>query len=1106
MNHPLIVTTNYLASDSELIVVGGDVNISVLAAISYGGYLWNDAIRTNITALPQSDIVGRGVAWNGSNWCVVGSSRLILDDSAFYSELTFISDNGYTWIVTTQNENFILGQAKGIASDGEYWVKVGSRRTTNTTCCISSNGRNWLTASQDPFSRGEANGIAWNGYYWCTVGYSSDYSVTVATSIDGSNWNRSTLQDPFFELNNTENKGYGIAWNGSYWLAVGRVNGGRIAKSINGREWNIINISFFDTITGIAWSGTNWGIVGFNSDNTITFAISSGDTTTFTASGSNPFPGGRANGIAWTGSLWALSGRNSNSSVNVAISSNGLDWTRTSAFSNGFGLHIASKFTKYLIPTIESQIPTFVTVGSNSSGTQAISRSLNGIKWYSASNNPFPGGVGYHVAYNSSNVWLAVGKNADGSVTAATSSNGSFWIPSIDNPFPGGVGNGIAWNGSNAWIAVGANSNSTICTSISFNGSNWNTGGNPFPGGSGYGIAWNSAYWCAVGNTSAGIISARSTSGVVWDTTIISSTGKLYGIAWNSLYWCAVGNGAWISEDTYTWTLAINPFGTGTIYGIAWNGSYWCAVGSNVGGSITAAISTDPRISWTASTTNPFGILGTGYGISWNGHFWCAVGTNSGSITFSKSIDGLIWKDATDNFTGGSSYGIASRFTDYLLPVAIPPDPPTINSIDPLVGALTVNFSGSLKNGGVEIEGYYYSINNINYTRVNDNEFSFTINNLINGVPYTVYMKARNAADYYSSVTSSVGNPDIAPPPPTINNIIARDHSLFVSYNSPINNAGSAITDYKYSTNGVDYISMGTQPINGIIQINGLDNGRDYQISLKSRNSKDSIATPSILASPIGPVKNLRAAYTVPEFPSNTEGWTTATIVISWNPPDNEGPNMVSYHIRGGNEHTIPNLEEYVQVNSTSYTVSIPNTYLDFFFFQVTTTNYLNPLNDPNRESSFTSQMGVYGTNYLARRTDPRNGGAFVNYFGTTRFGYLWYGDTVDIPSLTTLSLSYYRIYIPYVSFSTLTQTIDIYADGERIGDGTGYGSMYKYSKKLYPKNNTTIGNPDPENMGSPILLGPVQFNYILFGYDSSDNIIFLTNLIVGVYVGRSFF
>jgi hypothetical protein len=87
---------------------------------------------------------------------------------------------------------------------------------------------------------------------------------------------------------------------------------------------------------------------------------------------------------------------------------------------------------------------------------------------------------------------------------------------------------------------------------------------------------------------------------------------------------------------------------------VAWNGSLWVAGGS--GNSINFAWSED-GITWTASTSIPFGTGGTVHSVAWNGSLWVAGG-NGNSINFAWSTNGKSWSTSA-SVQFGTVYGVA---------------------------------------------------------------------------------------------------------------------------------------------------------------------------------------------------------------------------------------------------------------------------------------------------------------------------------------------------------------------------------------------------------------------------------------------------------------
>ena len=80
----------------------------------------------------------------------------------------------------------------------------------------------------------------------------------------------------------------------------------------------------------------------------------------------------------------------------------------------------------------------------------------------------------------------------------------------------------------------------------------------------------------------------------------------------------------------------------------------------------------------------------------------------------------------------------------------------------------------------------------------------------------------------------------------------AGDRSATIAF-TPGNDQGNAITNYLYSTNGVDYIALDPADDSSPVTIAGLTNGEGVSITLKARNSEgDSPASEAVVLTPVG--------------------------------------------------------------------------------------------------------------------------------------------------------------------------------------------------------------------------------------------------------------
>jgi hypothetical protein len=551
----------------------------------------------------------------------------------------------------------------------------------------------------------------------------------IATSPDGLNW--TNLNNTIF----TGGSSYAVAWNGTYWLAVGNNNSGNvrasIAKSYDAIHWTDLAATGSNPFPGtggvafgIAWNGSYWVAVGNNTDNTVGISKST-DAITWTPSSNNPFIGGDGNGIAWNGSYWVAVGYNLDSSVCIAKSSDGLAWTNASnnPFSAVAGKGIAWNGSYW------------VAVGSNQNGTISIAKSSNGLDWTVATNNPFTGGFSVGIAWNGS-YWVATGSSAAApSVCMAKSTDGMTWTPSSNNPFSNGFGKGIAWNGS-YWVAIGYIPGGAVSIATSTDGMNWNIPpNNPFigsicvgiaaavapitgyrvsSGGTNYDVTSTSkhfsaltadtAYTYTVRTDISGSYSATRSFPEITTLSTVPPPINLFGrpgvstanLEWTLAYPYLNVTGYRIQNGGTTYD--VGPAKKTTITGLDISAAYSFTIKTDISGAYSStanfgavttftapkpsglasaargftslSLSWVPPVAWVAaaaggmlvsadgvtwanSTNNPF-IAGTVYGIAWNGSYWLAVG-GSATITISKSTDGMTWTASTDNpFSGGS--------------------------------------------------------------------------------------------------------------------------------------------------------------------------------------------------------------------------------------------------------------------------------------------------------------------------------------------------------------------------------------------------------------------------------------------------------------------
>lgn len=279
-------------------------------------------------------------------------------------------------------------------SQQKLWVAVGQG---SPSIRYSSDGIVWNNATGNVFNN-SAYGVAWNGSMWVAVGEFSGGS-TIRFSYDGIIWNRATVG--IFG-----GYGYGVAWNGRIWVAVGDEGGltTTIKYSNDGIIWNDVSSTGFTVWgNGIAWNGYMWVAVG-QGGSTIRYSY---DGLTWSNASSGEFSSFGA-GIAWNGAIWVAVGAGGGSTIKYSY--DGINWNSGQNVFSISGSGVAWNGSIW------------VAVGNGGS----IKYSRDGIIWYNASSSGdgLFSGYGAGISWNGS-LWVAVGFG--GGVTIKYSKDGILW-------------------------------------------------------------------------------------------------------------------------------------------------------------------------------------------------------------------------------------------------------------------------------------------------------------------------------------------------------------------------------------------------------------------------------------------------------------------------------------------------------------------------------------------------------------------------------------------------------------------------------------------------------------------------------------------------------
>lgn len=280
--------------------------------------------------------------------------------------------------------------------------------------------------------------------------------------------------------------------------------------------------------------------------------------------------------------------------------------------------------------------------------------------------------------------------------------------------------------------------------------------------------------------------------------------------------------------------------------------------GSNIV-QVTAGVPTKPVVTATessAKTVKVYFDIPVDNGSAITGYQWAVVG----STKFNKAM-GVASPLTLTGLTNGLAYNIVisavnkngMSFPSVPLGNRIPFDFPgkfTITNVVPRFGSALVNFKPPADNGSA-IYKYMYTISTdatATYYDLSGLTSPLEIANTPNNALYSIKLKAYNQAGASLETPASKPAQYIYLPPvqPKITAVTANYQTLFIALTAPAIR-GSAISGYKYSLNGGEYISTGTSTP---IMVTGVQNNTAYTVTLIAcSDAGDSVA--SVAAKPV---------------------------------------------------------------------------------------------------------------------------------------------------------------------------------------------------------------------------------------------------------------
>jgi hypothetical protein len=555
------------------------------------------------------------------------------------------------------------------------------------------------------------------------------------------------------------------------------------------------------------------------------------------------------------------------------------------------------------------------------------------------------------------------------------------------------------------------------------------------------------------GNASASVaFTAPASNGgsAITGYTVTSSPGGLTATGASSpLNVTGLTNGT-----PYTFTVtATNAVGTS-----AASTASTAVTPATVPGAPTAAVATRGNVSASVAFTAPASTGGsaiTGYTVTSSPGSFTATGASS-PLNVTGLTNGTSYT-FTVTATNAVGTGAASTASTAVTPATIP-GAPTIGTITPTDGTLSIAFTAGTT-GGSAITNYKYSTNGGGlFTACSPPQTNspIVITGLSNGTLYNIQIRAVNAIGDGTATVSTAATPSIAaiaPSAPTITVITPTSGQLSVAFTAG-SNGGSAITNYKYSTDGgSNFTACSPTQTTSPVVITGLSNGTPYNIQLKAVNAVgDGTATASTAATPA-------SVPGAPTIGTATAGNAQVSITFSA-PGSNGGSAVTGYTVTSspGDFATSGASSPLVVTgltNGTAYTFTVTATNIIGTGTASSSTGSVTPATTPSAPTitGITPSNGQLSVAFTAGTT---GGSAITNYKYSTNGGSSFTAcspeQTASPVVITGLSNG--------TSYNVQLKAVNA------IGDGTATASS----------NATTPTTPDAPTIGT-ITLGNGQLS-----------------------------
>ena len=210
---------------------------------------------------------------------------------------------------------------------------------------------------------------------------------------------------------------------------------------------------------------------------------------------------------------------------------------------------------------------------------------------------------------------------------------------------------------------------------------------------------------------------------------------------------------------------------------------------------------------------------------------------NNPTITTPITITGLNNDSTYTVYLKAANIIGNSVATSYAIVAVTVPGAPTNLTASVADSSTEVSFTAPTSNGGNDITGYLYWINDGDYIDAEETTSPITITGLTNGTEYTIYLKAKNEIGEGTASNAITVTPGTIPVAPEITLVAGNTEITLIidtNYSLSANNGGRTISRYEYSIdNGSNYTSASETTIT----ITGLSNGVRYDLLVRAVNS-----------------------------------------------------------------------------------------------------------------------------------------------------------------------------------------------------------------------------------------------------------------------------